>query len=152
MLGSTEIIMDYVWRYERKQMPEEMEWHRYIYGEDYGNRYFTRVNEKRSRLQGIIGKTEKERKRAKAVADTDYKTCREAGDNQSPKYKRACEILEHFAGTETTDSIKSWSYSLYQKLSSKEYDDVRANYSIIADALIMIAYPDFMKNIFQPAQ
>jgi hypothetical protein len=105
-----------------------------------------------SAAERVIGRTARERKRAKAVADTDYKTYCEAGDFQSPKYKYACEIRKHFSGIETTDSIKSWSYYWHQKLSSEEYNDVHTNYSIITDTLMNIAYPDFMKNIFQPMQ
>jgi hypothetical protein len=150
MLGSTEIIMDHVWRYERSQIAEEIEWYRYIYGEDYTKRYFTRINEKRIQMDRTIGKTIGERKRTKAAAEVKFKTCHEAGDFQSPKYKHANEILKHFAGIEETNRIKSWSYYWRQKLSSEEYREVHTNYSIIADALMNIAYPPFMKNIFQP--
>lgn len=150
MFGSTETIMDHVWSYERNQTKEEVEWYRYIYGEDYAKRYFIRVNEERRRLERIIGKTARERKRAKAAADADYKACFEAGDFQSPKYNSACEIQRHFVGIEEADSIKSWSYYWHQKLSGEEYNDVRANYSIITDALMNIVYPDFMKDVFHP--
>jgi hypothetical protein len=150
LLGDTEMAMRHIWRYKRKPRPEEIEWYRYIYGEHRTNSYFTRINEERTRLERIIGKTDRERKRAKAAAETDYKTCHEAGDFQSPKYNTACKIQMHLVDIERADSIKSMSYYWHQKLSSEEYRDVRTNYSIITDALMNIAYPDFMKNIFQP--
>lgn len=152
MFGSTERIMEHIWSYERNPMTEETDWYRYIFGADYSKSYFLRVNEERSRLERIIGKTTKERKRVKAIADADYRACHEAGDFQSRKYKSACEIQMHFVGIERTDSIKSWSYYWHQKLSSEEYSDVNSNYGIIVDALMNIAYPDFMKDVFQPVR
>jgi hypothetical protein len=150
MFGFSEDIINHIWSYERDQNSEEIEWYRYIYGEYYAKRYFIRINEERNRLEGIIGKTSKERERAKSTAYADYKTYSEAGNFQSPKYKHANEILKHFAGIEQTDRIKSLSHHWYQKLTSEEYRDVYAKYSIIIDALMNIAYPPFMKNIFQP--
>jgi hypothetical protein len=150
MFGFTETIMDHIWSYKRKPRDEEIEWYRYIYGEDDAKRYFTRINEERTHLERIIGKTDRERKRARAAAEADYKTCHEDGDFQSPKYNTAYKIQMHFVGIERADSIKSMSYYWHQKLSSEEYRDVRTNYGIITDALMNIAYPDFMENIFQP--
>jgi hypothetical protein len=150
LLGYTEMIMRHIWRYERKPVVEEIEWYSYIYGKARSTSYFIEFNEERSRVQRIIGKTDTERKRAKSVADANYKACCEAGDFQSPKYKSVCEIQNHFAGIETIDRIRSLSYQWHQKLSSEEYIDVHSNYSIIVDTLMNIAYPEFMKDVFQP--
>jgi hypothetical protein len=144
------MVMRHIWRYKRNPKLEEKEWYSYIYGKAYSTNYFIEVNEERSRLEKKIGKTTRQRKRAKAAADADYKTCLEAGDFQSPKYNSACEIQEHFAGIDTIDRIRSSPYYLHQKLSSEEYSDVHSNYGIIADILMNIAYPDFMKDVFQP--
>jgi hypothetical protein len=150
MLSATATTMDYVWRYERGQETEERKWYEYIHGKVQAKHYFTRINEKRIQMERIIGKTTGERKKTKTAAEVDLKICREVGDFQSPKYKHAEEVLMYFVCIKQKYSLKSWPYSLHQKLSNKEYDNVRVNYSIIADALMKLAYPDFMNNIFPP--
>ncbi len=100
LLSSSESLMRYIWRYKRKPTENETQWHDYIYGKRYTTSYFLRVNQDRSQLEKMIGKTSMERKNAKAAADADYKACIVAGDFQSLKYKSACEIQSHFAGIE----------------------------------------------------
>jgi hypothetical protein len=150
LFGYTEMVMRYTWRYKRNPTLEEKEWFSYIYGKARSNSYFIEVIEERSRLEKKIGKTTSQRKRAKAAADADYTACVEAGDFQSPKYGSVCEIQNHFAGIETIDRIRSSPYYWHQKLSNEEYKDIYSNYGIIADTLVNIAYPDFMKDVFQP--
>jgi DNA-binding HxlR family transcriptional regulator len=158
LLGETEMLMEHVWKYKKKPTHEQVEWYRSIYGKDYANNFFIKINEWHNKLRriAVVGTTG--RLKEKVVADARA-TIRQAEasdnnnnnntNNQSQKYKSACEILDYVGGFETFNNIKKTPYIYYhQKLCSEEYDkNVRANYSYLTEMFEKLAYPEFVEDI-----
>jgi hypothetical protein len=158
LLSDTQMLMRYIWKYERKPKPEEIAWYEDIYGKQYTKSYFVDVNQKRDWLKKKLGTKADQTKKVQADAEAICKNAVEAGDTESAEYKTAHMILDFIDGHKTINRSKIFLDKAYKRLlaAEKEYyttatADETASYSTVIAPIMKImkgiSYPDFIKNL-----
>ncbi len=106
--------------------------------------FFTKINQKRSRLKNAT----KQREKAKADAEAAYKAAVETDNFTSEEYKAACEILDYIACDETINRIKTLTDNFY-KTPEEKYNSMHENYKVITGPLMNeIAHPQFLPSVW----
>jgi hypothetical protein len=98
LLGATEILMGYIWKYKRKPTRQEVEWHKFIYGKNHTNDFFLKTNQRRSQLKKATKIAADETiNRIKVFPHKFYREIEEKYDNISENYKVIIDQLIRIA-------------------------------------------------------